>query len=456
MKTFTGSVIKDQSFFMLGFGLLMGLIFPFFTIWLLKLPASRVLTPLYFSMCIVAGLIVGICNYFIFRSVVYRFLSNLANRMMLFQKKLETHRNSPDLESSCRADECYVDSSSADILSEISNQFNELISSVVHFVETERTTDRFLEKLKKSLKLEDVAEVVLETFSDYFGAQGSFLIVLERGEFKLVHSQSVEVGQGQIGDKFWQELLKKDNPLVLEEIEGDKIHLNIGIGQLDPRYIALIPLKYQNQEVGVCGLISRQPFRHDFNSLEARNFILQATPFIYNAIIMKRLEIMAAIDELTGVLNRRFGLRRLNEEFERSKRHRLPISVAMVDVDHFKKINDTYGHQAGDFILKTLANLFTQHVRVSDLVLRYGGEEFLLAFNGASAVDAYQIMEKLRAMAETMRLQYGAFELKITFSCGVASFPSEKVHDLNSLIQQADAAMYKAKESGRNRTVLSA
>lgn len=456
MKTLTGSVIKDQSFIMLGFGLLMGVIFPFFTLWLLKLPAAKVLTPLYFSMCIVAGLIVGVCNYLIFRSVVYKFLSNLASHMALFQKKLEAHQNATDLEQSCRADDCYVESSSADILGQISSQFNVLISSVVHFVETERTTDRFLERLKRSLKLEDVAEIVLRTFSDYFGGQGSFLIVLERGEFRLVHSQAVEVDKDKIEDKFWQELLKRDDPLVLGEIEGDRIHLNIGIAKIDPRYIALIPLKYQNQEIGVCGLISREPFRQDFNSLESKNFILQATPFIYNAIIMKRLEVMAAIDELTGVLNRRFGLRRLNEEFERAKRHRLPISVAMVDIDHFKKINDTYGHQAGDFVLKTLANLFTQNVRVSDLVMRYGGEEFLLAFNGASAVDAYQIMEKLRAMAETMKLQYGAFELKITFSSGIASFPSEKVADVNSLIQQADAGLYRAKESGRNRIVLSA
>ncbi len=456
MKTLTGSVIKDQSFIMLGFGLLMGVIFPFFTLWLLNLPAAKVLTPLYFSMCIVAGLIVGICNYLIFRSVVYKFLSNLASRMALFQKKLEFHQNAPDLEQSCRADDCFVDTSSTDILGQISGQFNSLISSVVHFVETERTTDRFLERLKRSLKLEDVAEIVLRTFSDYFGGQGSFLIVLERGEFRLVHSQAVEIDKDKIEDKFWQELLKRDNPLVVGEIEGDRIHLNIGIGKVDPRYIALIPLKYQNQEIGVCGLISREPFRQDFNSLESRNFILQATPFIYNAIIMKRLEVMAAIDELTGVLNRRFGLRRLNEEFERAKRYRLPISVAMVDIDHFKKINDTYGHQAGDFVLKTLANLFTQNIRVSDLVMRYGGEEFLLAFNGASAVDAYQIMEKLRAMAETMKLQYGAFELKITFSCGIASFPSEKVADVNSLIQQADAGLYRAKESGRNRIVLSA
>ncbi len=454
MKTLTGSVVKDQSFIMLSFGLLMGVIFPFFTLWLLKLPASRVLTPLYFSMCIVAGLIVGMCNYFIFRKVVYKFLSNIAARMALFQTKLEAHRNSTDLEQSCRADDCYVDSSSADILGKISSQFNELISSVVHFVETERTTDRFLERLKKSLRLEDVAEIVLGTFSDYFGGQGSFLIVLERGELRLVHSQAVEIDKSQIEDKFWFELMKQNNPLVLNEIEGDRIHLNIGIGKIDPRYIALIPLRYQNQEIGVCGLISQEPFRHDFHSLEAKNFILQATPFIYNAIIMKRLEIMAAIDELTGVLNRRFGLRRLNEEFERSQRHRMPISVAMVDIDHFKKINDTYGHQAGDFVLKTLANLFTQNVRVSDLVMRYGGEEFLLAFNGASAVDAYQIMEKLKSMTQTMKLQYGAFELKITFSCGIASFPSEKVNDVNSLIQNADAALYKAKESGRNQIVL--
>ncbi len=170
---------------------------------------------------------------------------------------------------------------------------------------------------------------------------------------------------------------------------------------------------------------------------------------------MKRLEVMAAIDELTGILNRRFGLRRLNEEFERSKRYRMPLSVAMVDIDYFKKINDTYGHQAGDFILKTLASLLVQNIRVSDLAMRYGGEEFLLVFNGASAIDTYQIMDKLRAMAETMRLQYGSFDLKITFSCGISSYPSEKVNDVNDLIQQADAGLYRAKETGRNRIVIS-
>lgn len=455
MKSLTGSVVKDQAIFMLGFGLLMGIIFPFFTLWLLKMPANKVLTPLYFSMCVVAGLIVGFCNYLIFHGVVHRFLSELSAKMSLFQKKIEAHRVAPTSPEVYRSEECYADSSSADILGEISADFNNLISAVANFMEMERTTDVFLDKLKRSLKLEDVAEVVLNAFTDYFGGQGSFLLVLERGEFKLVKSQFVELKKEKIEDSYWLEFLREEKPLVISGIEADAVHLNIGIGQIDPRNIALIPLKYQNENVGVCGLISREPFKRDFASLEAKNFILQATPFIYNALIMKRLEVMAAIDELTGVLNRRFGLRRLNEEFERSKRYRLPLSVAMVDIDHFKKINDTYGHQAGDFVLKTLAGLFCQNVRVTDLVIRYGGEEFLLAFNGASAVDTYQIMEKLRAMVETLRLQYGAFDLKVTISAGVASFPSEKINDLGTLIQQADAGLYKAKETGRNRTIIS-
>lgn len=455
MKSITGSVIKDQLIYMLGFGLLMGIIFPFFSLWLLKLPPAQVLTPLYFSMCVIAGLIVGLCNYFIFRGVVYRFLSRLSEKMNQFQSRLETYRRSPSSAEKCRAEDCAIDTSSADILGAICQEFNRLILTVAEYIEADRTTDVFLDRLKRSLKLEDVAEVVLETFSDYFGAQGSFLLVLERGEFTLIKSRSIDIDKEKVNQNFWHELLRQEKPLVVTEIEGDALHLNIGVGQLDPRHVALIPLKYQNENVGICGLLSREPFKRDLTSLEARNFIIQATPFIYNAMIMKRLEIMAAIDELTGALNRRFGLRRLNEEFERSRRYRLPLSVAMVDIDHFKKINDTYGHQAGDFVLKTLANVFTNSVRVSDLVIRFGGEEFLLAFNGASAIDAYNIVEKLRKNVETMRLQYGAFDLKITFSAGIASFPSDKVSDLANLIHLADVGLYKAKETGRNRIVIS-
>ncbi len=202
MKSITGSVIKDQSIYMLGFGLLMGLISPFFTLILLKLPSSEVLTPLYFSMCVIAGLVVGLINYLIFRGVVYKFLSAMAERIFFFQKRLAAYQSTPASEETYRAEECHIDASSTDILGEISEQFNNLIDSVVNFVEAERNVDKFLDRLKRSLKLEDIADVVLEAFSEYFGSQGSFLLVLERGEFRLVKTQGVDIQQGQIQDTF--------------------------------------------------------------------------------------------------------------------------------------------------------------------------------------------------------------------------------------------------------------
>ena len=170
----------------------------------------------------------------------------------------------------------------------------------------------------------------------------------------------------------------------------------------------------------------------------------------------QKLQSLAVTDGLTGLHNHRAFQDYLEEQFQVAMRNKQPLALLLMDVDHFKHYNDTYGHQAGDFVLKTLAGVFTSNIRVSDLVIRFGGEEFLLVFNGASAVDAYQIMEKLRVNVETMRLQYGAFDFKVTFSAGVASFPSDKVSDLPNLIHQADSGLYKAKETGRNRTVISA
>jgi len=105
-----------------------------------------------------------------------------------------------------------------------------------------------------------------------------------------------------------------------------------------------LDLVYQTHDVSIVTLLSRTPFRKDFQSLERQNIISEATPFFYNAILMKRLELLAPIDELTGVLNCCFSMRRMKEELERSKRHALTLSVGMIDIDDFKNINDTYDH----------------------------------------------------------------------------------------------------------------
>jgi diguanylate cyclase (GGDEF)-like protein len=137
-----------------------------------------------------------------------------------------------------------------------------------------------------------------------------------------------------------------------------------------------------------------------------------------------------------------------------STRHSIPLAVAMIDIDHFKKTNDTYGHQAGDFILRTLSESIRQNIRLSDFIVRYGGEEFIVAAPGASTMDCHKFMERIRTQVAALNVQYGSYDLKLTFSGGIAGFPSGSIRDVHALIQVADEALYKAKEQGRNTLVI--
>ncbi len=446
-------VSRKLMWFMMGFGLLMGIIFPFFTRMMLDAPPEQVFSPLFFGMCIGAGLVVGLVNYTIFRNVIYSFLFHMNEKILLFKERLAKSQREGVI--SCSAEDCFVDVISEDrIVGNIANSFNDFIRTIQNLFRSELTTDEFLEKLKQSMKTKDVADIVVGAFVEYFGADGGCVLGFDRGEVNVLSNLGVQVEAANLDRDSLYRIMTVGRPVLVERLEKDAVNLNIVVGEIRPSAIAFVPLKYQEKNVGMCLLLTRTEFSRNFNSIESRNFVSQGTPFLYNSTLIKRLEILAAIDELTGVLNRRFGMRRLNEEFERSRRHSIPLSVCMLDIDHFKQVNDTYGHQGGDFVLRTLSELLSQSVRVSDFVMRYGGEEFLIAVPGASMSDARAIMERIRRQVETLRLQYGAYELSFTFSGGIASFPAPGVNDVEGIIQKADAALYKAKENGRNQLVI--
>lgn len=169
---------------------------------------------------------------------------------------------------------------------------------------------------------------------------------------------------------------------------------------------------------------------------------------------------LSIIDGLTGVYVRRYFLERIAEELKRSIKYRLPMAVLMLDIDHFKRYNDDFGHLIGDETLKNVASLIRQNLRKVDIVARYGGEEFIAVLPESKAEDAFEIAERIRSGIARHKFKVYDEDAAVTISIGIASFPEDieeskrlqfsddSVYDL---IRRADKALYRAKEEGRNR-----
>ncbi|MFH1715600.1 MAG: sensor domain-containing diguanylate cyclase [Elusimicrobiota bacterium] len=165
---------------------------------------------------------------------------------------------------------------------------------------------------------------------------------------------------------------------------------------------------------------------------------------ITNAVLFGKIQELVIIDSLTGVFNRRYFMEICEEEINRSKRYSIPLSLLLVDIDHFKRYNDTFGHLSGDKILKDVSRVFKENSRETDLVARYGGEEFVLLLSMTDIHSAFQKAEKIRGIIEE--------KCGVTVSIGIAQ-PGDNKSVLD-IIDKADKALYKAKTSGRNRVVI--
>ena len=168
----------------------------------------------------------------------------------------------------------------------------------------------------------------------------------------------------------------------------------------------------------------------------------------------RQLKEMASRDGLTGLYNHRYFQETISKDFQRAVRYQESLSCVMLDIDHFKKFNDNYGHQAGDMVLKTLGSLVNELIRDSDLSARYGGEEFVLLMYHTASQEALMIAERLRKAVDQHKFQTDNLVLTVTISIGVASFPHPEIADAKTLIECADKALYRAKEEGRNRVVV--
>jgi diguanylate cyclase (GGDEF)-like protein len=213
-----------------------------------------------------------------------------------------------------------------------------------------------------------------------------------------------------------------------------------------------LPLAVDGEIIGCISVNSDQPSAFDAQDLQFFSVIgCQMAATLQHLRRFSSVKSMATYDALTGLYNRRYFEERLKVETQRSFSYRIPLSLIMVDIDHFKRVNDTLGHPEGDMILRKIASLLTASVRKNDVVARYGGEEFILILPEAGIEASSMIAERIRLSVESTLFDVGKAQSHVSVSLGISNFPDHQATSGGELIKMADQALYEAKRKGRNR-----
>ncbi len=164
---------------------------------------------------------------------------------------------------------------------------------------------------------------------------------------------------------------------------------------------------------------------------------------------------MAVVDALTGSYNKRYFEERIREEFSYCLRNNVPLSLMMFDIDHFKTINDTHGHPAGDFVLSHISTLAKSIIRSEDILARYGGEEFMVVLKATDAAGAIILSERLRRLVDESEFEFEGKKIHVTISLGVCTLNGQNFGSWENMLKLVDTLLYKSKNSGRNRVSIS-
>ncbi|HYK89702.1 MAG TPA: diguanylate cyclase [Acidobacteriota bacterium] len=252
-------------------------------------------------------------------------------------------------------------------------------------------------------------------------------------------------------------LLNSDTgPLLLKDVRSHASRMPVASpreGDLSIRSLLMIPLVAKGKKMGVVLLGSTQPdYFLNWHMRILKLICVQAAANIENSLLHRRVENEAFSDGLTQLFNHRYFQDRLKTELSRARRSNTKLSLLMTDIDHFKKVNDSYGHRIGDAILQQMSDILRRTVRSEDVVARYGGEEFVIILVGSNRKGALKMAERLRAAAEKCTFSAEEQKIKASMSIGAATYPDDAGEPWE-LIECADRALYSAKGQGRNRVV---
>jgi len=251
-----------------------------------------------------------------------------------------------------------------------------------------------------------------------------------------------------------------------ESVDADRITLRVDKRELRAKQRMVspkatlkshltLPLAVEGEILGCLSLNSDEPNAFDAQDLQFLSVIgYQMAASLKHFQRFSSVKNMATYDTLTGLYNRRYFEERLGVEAEKSFYSGVPLSLVMVDIDHFKKVNDTFGHTEGDQILCKISSLLKNSVRRKDTVARYGGEEFILILPEAGLEQSFVIAERIRQSVEKTLFEVERAQVNLTLSMGISNFPSHRVKSKEELIKMADQALYDAKRGGRNRVCI--
>ena len=224
--------------------------------------------------------------------------------------------------------------------------------------------------------------------------------------------------------------------------------------------VAVLPLIRNRKLIGSLNLASynRDKFQEESATDFMEHLAAVVSVCLEAAEIRERLRFIGLTDGLTGVNNRRFFDQRLHEELERARRDRVSLGCLFIDLDHFKKINDSFGHQVGDEVLRHVAQLIREQLRTIDVVARYGGEEFAVLLAQADIDLSMEIAERIRKSIEQWEYDSEEIDMQVSVSVGVATTKqidsSDDIGEIaHKLVEAADQAVYRAKEAGRNQVI---
>ncbi len=259
--------------------------------------------------------------------------------------------------------------------------------------------------------------------------------------------------------------LESDQPVIIGDVSSDPLFVDVramwaksGI-PVPTQSVVALPFRMREEQSGVLYLRTVQgesPLSRD-DAQFADTVIKAAVAAIekahdFETVVSdkERLETLAATDALTGCQNRRALLEAVEREVDRARRYNLVLAILMIDIDHFKRINDTLGHLVGDIVLRQLGEMLRRDARSVDAVARYGGEEFVVLLPETAAHGAMIFADRMRQRIQNFSFGDPARQVKLTVSVGVACFPDPAVDTPESFIALADAALYRAKAAGRN------